>query len=190
MHKVRLARQGSHGLPKKTAVTILGRQPDSHVWALGPSLFIDELTGKVTYVQGYAIDVIYCALGSFIDPDQCPYVWLGNICDPILKVPSVHPHILTPLSTDLSPLINLCQALKVILGSNYMQGLGISAGVVMGLGYQEIIKGYAFCPSVMATGNLGRAKTTTLSAVMSTIGCERTGNIHIIIIVVILMYCF
>ena len=32
-------------ITKKTAVTILGRQPDSHIWALGKSVFIDERTG-------------------------------------------------------------------------------------------------------------------------------------------------
>jgi len=33
------------GLPKKMAVTILGKQPNSTIWALGPDLFIDEVTG-------------------------------------------------------------------------------------------------------------------------------------------------
>ena len=46
MHKARLAREQPGGLPKKTAVTILGRQPGSNIWALGPLMFIDELTGK------------------------------------------------------------------------------------------------------------------------------------------------
>jgi len=35
------------GLPKKMAVTILGKQPNSAIWALGPDLFIDEVTGAV-----------------------------------------------------------------------------------------------------------------------------------------------
>lgn len=40
MYKVRKSKTG-----KKIAVTMLGRQPDSHLWALGKSTFIDETTG-------------------------------------------------------------------------------------------------------------------------------------------------
>ena len=45
MMKAREAIQQPGGLPRKTAVVILGRQPMSHIWALGPDVFIDEQTG-------------------------------------------------------------------------------------------------------------------------------------------------
>lgn len=32
-------------VPKKKAVTILGRQPGSNVWVLGPDFFVDGTTG-------------------------------------------------------------------------------------------------------------------------------------------------
>ena len=63
-----------------------------------------------------------------------------------------------------------------MLGNNFIRGLGILAVVVIGLGYLNIV---SECPSIMATGSLGRVKTTTLLAAMSTIGCDRTGNYSI-----------
>lgn len=112
-----------------------------------------------------------------MSPDMCPYIWLGDICEPSLNVPKTtqSPSIRTPLSDDFTPLIDLCRSLERILGCNYLQGLGLVAGLVIGLGYQDIIKEFTFCPSVIVTGNLGRGKTTTLSAVMSLTGCDQVG---------------
>ena len=89
------------------------------------------------------------------------------------------PHVETPLSDNFSTLITLCKNLKIVLGNNFIHGLGILAGVVIGLGYLNIVSEFGFCPSIMATGSLGRAKPTTLLASMSTIGCDRTGNYYI-----------
>lgn len=41
-----LSRPG--GLVKKKAVTILGKQPGSTIWALGHDLFIDETTDLIS----------------------------------------------------------------------------------------------------------------------------------------------
>ena len=46
MKKAREALRSTTGLPMKQAVTILGKQPDSTIWALGPNLFIDDTTGQ------------------------------------------------------------------------------------------------------------------------------------------------
>ena len=40
MYKAKKSKMGN-----KISVTMLGRQPDSHLWALGKSTLIDETTG-------------------------------------------------------------------------------------------------------------------------------------------------
>ena len=50
MRKVRQAARQEGGLPRKKAVTVLGKQPDSCLWALGPNLLIDETTGENNHV--------------------------------------------------------------------------------------------------------------------------------------------
>lgn len=109
-------------------------------------------------------------VGSLVSPGDCPYVWLGDICEPKLKVPQskMSPRICMPLSDDFTPLIEICTSLKEVLGCNYMQGLGLVAGLI-------IINKFSFCPSVILTGNLARGKTTTLTAAMSLLGCDQVG---------------
>ena len=46
MKKTKEAISRPGGLPKKKAVSILGKQPGSTVWALGPDLFLDETDGE------------------------------------------------------------------------------------------------------------------------------------------------
>ena len=48
MKKAKEAFNCSGGVPKKIAVTILGKQPGSTIWALGPEFFIDETSGKLS----------------------------------------------------------------------------------------------------------------------------------------------
>ena len=47
MKKAKDALNHPEGLPKKKAVTILGKQPCSTIWALGPDFFIEETTGLI-----------------------------------------------------------------------------------------------------------------------------------------------
>lgn len=52
MKKAKDALNRPGGLPKKKAVTILGKQPGSTIWALGPDIFIEETTGLISiYTQ-------------------------------------------------------------------------------------------------------------------------------------------
>lgn len=117
--------------------------------------------------------------GQLVSSDECPYIWLGDICDTSLNVPksSVTPQIHQPLSDNYEPLLNLCVSLKNILGCNFLHGLGVIAGLIIGIGYDHIVKEFSCCPSIIVTGNLGRGKTTALSAVMSLIGCQQVGEL-------------
>ena len=45
MMKARKAMHSPGGLAQKCAVTVLGKQPGSSFWVLGPDIFIDEETG-------------------------------------------------------------------------------------------------------------------------------------------------
>ena len=45
MKKAKEAFSRPDGLPKKIAVTVLGKQPGSTIWALGPDFFIEETSG-------------------------------------------------------------------------------------------------------------------------------------------------
>ena len=50
MMKARKAMHSPGGLVRKCAVTVLGKQPGSSIWALGPDIFIDEDTGTSVFV--------------------------------------------------------------------------------------------------------------------------------------------
>ena len=40
-------------IPKKKAVTILGKQPGSNIWVLGPNFFVDEATGQLLHIETF-----------------------------------------------------------------------------------------------------------------------------------------
>lgn len=117
-------------------------------------------------------------LGSSIEPNSCQFIWLGNICDPALKLPSasIAPVIHFPLATDFEPLCKLTSVLRRVLGNNFIPGIGMLGGMLLGLGYQKIIQNYGYCPVVIATGGLSCGKTTTLKALLCLLGSVRTGS--------------
>ena len=117
-------------------------------------------------------------LGEIINPMLCDYIWLGNICDPAVGLPSksVTSYLNFPLASDFSSIKNLMKELKVILGVNFLPALGMFGGLLLGIEYQSIIKRFGYCPVVLATGGLSCGKTTTLKALLSTMGCNRTGE--------------
>ena len=45
----------------------------------------------------------------------------------------------------------------------------------MGLGYEQIVNRYDFCPTVIATGGLSCGKTTSLISALATIGSHKSG---------------
>ena len=47
-----------------------------------------------------------------------------------------------------------------------MPALGMFGGVLLGLGFETIIKKFKYCPGVLATGGLSFWKTLTLQAIL------------------------
>ncbi len=91
------------GLPRKRAVVVIGKQPISSIWALGPTVFINENTGMCTNVSNNKNHTLISDYaGEVVDPDTSEFIWLGNISDPLMKFPSTKavPTILLPLATD------------------------------------------------------------------------------------------
>ena len=80
-----------------------------------------------------------------------------------------------PLAEDFQPLQELMDMMKSLLCCNFIPALGMLAGLVMGLGYEQIVNHYEFCPTVIATGGLSCGKTTSLISALSTIGCHKSG---------------
>ena len=50
MKKTQKAMRCPEGLPRKKAIVVLGQQPNSNIWALGPDLLIDGCTGEIATV--------------------------------------------------------------------------------------------------------------------------------------------
>ncbi len=112
-----------------------------------------------------------------VDPQTSEFLWLGNISDPLMKLPSTKaaPIVLLPLATDFRPLTRLTSVLKTVLGVNFIPALGMLGGMLMGLGYQDIIRHYGYCPGIIATGGLSCGKTTTLKALLCAMGSLKSG---------------
>ena len=146
------------GLPKRRAVTALGKHPGSLIWAVGPNIFINGDTGEL------------------FDAMTCEYVWLDRIYDPPMKLLSTKcaPQVSLPLSQNFQPLIDLTTALRLIFGATFVPALAMLAGVAIGLSYQELIEQYEFCTGVIVTGTLSCGKTTSLQAALSTLGRQQT----------------
>lgn len=134
-------------------------------------------------------------IGKEVQNDN--YIWIGVYCG--LPTSENLPTISLPLACSFEPLKILIHLLKSLLGQNFMPSLGMFAGLMMALGYQKIQQHFGYCPTVVATGGLSCGKTTSLVAVLSTIGSQRSGKImfasrfyscnHIIIMCVSLDSC-
>ena len=113
-----------------------------------------------------------------IESSTCEFIWLGDICDPTLKLPSsgIAANITMPLLNSFGPLKRLINALKTVLGINFMSALGMFGGALLGLGFETIIRKFGYCPVVLATGGLSCGKTTTLRAILCALGNYRLGK--------------
>ena len=111
--------------------------------------------------------------------DEHDYIWLEDICcgSSLLRLPrTAHMPVLHfPLAESFRPLKDLMTLMKSLVGCNFIPALGMLAGVVMGMGYAQIVNHYQFCPTVIATGGLSCGKTTSLISALSTIGCHKSG---------------
>lgn len=112
--------------------------------------------------------------------DSHDYIWIGDKCDPILRLPnSGHlPIIRLPLAISFEPLQQLVRLLHSLLGENFIPAIGMFAGLLMALGYQKIVDHFGYCPTVIATGGLSCGKTTSLMSALSSIGCHKSGMIY------------
>lgn len=115
-----------------------------------------------------------------IDPSSCDYIWLGSICDPLLNLPtkSVVSKIQFPLVQTLDPLKRMVDALKTVLGNNFLSAIGMLGGLLLGIGFQTIVKKFGYCPVVLATGGLSCGKTTTLRSLLCAMGMYPSGECY------------
>jgi len=127
--------------------------------------------------QNTAVNTIN-SVGNAVDPESSEYIWLGSICDPLLNLPttSVVQKIWLPLTNNFDPLRKLVDALKVLMGNNFMAALGMLGGLILGISFQMIIRRFGFCPVVLATGGLSCGKTTTLKALLCCLGSYPIGK--------------
>jgi len=56
MMKARLSHRSTR-IPKKSGVTICGKQPKSNIWAVTSDLYINELTGMLIIIFMYLVQV-------------------------------------------------------------------------------------------------------------------------------------
>ena len=119
---------------------------------------------------------LYC-IGEVIDPSLCEYIWLGNICDPLLNLPtkSVSKFNL-PIAPNYEGLKKLVGVMKKILGNNFIPALGMFGGVLLAISFQTVIKKLGYCPMVLATGGLSCGKTTTLKSILYVMGSYPLGK--------------
>lgn len=112
-----------------------------------------------------------------IDPGVCEYIWLGNICDPLLNLPTKSASKLNlPLAQNYEGLKNLVTVMKQILGNNFIPALGMFGGVLLAMSFQAVIKKLGYCPMVLATGGLSCGKTTTLKSILHVMGSYPLGK--------------
>ena len=112
-----------------------------------------------------------------IDPELCEYIWLGSICDPLLNLPTKSVSKLNlPIEQSYETLKELVGIMKKILGNNFIPALGMFGGLLLGIGFQNVIKRLGFCPMVLATGGLSCGKTTTLKSILFVMGSYPLGK--------------
>lgn len=121
-----------------------------------------------------------------IDPDSCDYIWLGSICDPLLNLPtkSVVSNLHLPLVQNLEPLKRMVEAMKTVLGNNFLPAIGMLGGLLLGIGFQTVIKKFGYCPVVLATGGLSCGKTTTLRSILCAMGSYPQGENYMLALVI------
>lgn len=92
------------------------------------------------------------SIGQVIESASCQFLWVGNICDPGLNLPtkSIASKLCLPLSNNLQPLKELVDSLKTVLGNNFMPVMGVFGGLLLGISYQTIIRKFGYCPIVLA----------------------------------------
>ena len=140
-------KRGSTNIPRKLAVTFIGKQNNGQ-WTLTKDVTVDDN-------------------GELVSPDDSPYCWISSLlpknCDNNLSIP-------LPLSTN--PLPRLVHQLEIIMSHNIYPTLMLMGAAAMSLHYQTILSKYQSCPIPIAFGPSGTGKTTALRCALSIIGAH------------------
>ncbi len=76
--------------------------------------------------------------------------------------------VFLPLSTELA--VEFYVSLKRCLNHNFLQSLLVVAGFVMSFHYRTVISMYQGCAKIIASGDSGTGKTSSIKAALSLFG--------------------
>lgn len=140
-------------LPKKSAVHVVGKQPNGE-WILGGGICISSC-------------------GTFISESECENVSISDVfVGSGIPSPSASCTLTPPLSTNtLTPLL---RALELHLGHNFFPSLLLIGSAALVLHYQDFIDKLRYCPIPIAFGPSGTCKTTALESALSLLGAHKT----------------
>lgn len=146
-------KRNSTHLPRKYAVTVVGKQPDGS-WV-------------------FSSDVHLTSTGEITDPASSEYIWIGHVFSgPGVAVNAQQCKIELPLTTD--PLCALLQTLRVRMCHNFIPSVMTMGATVLALHYQTMQQKLKFCPVPLAFGEAGTGKTTALLCGLSLTGAQET----------------
>ena len=150
-----LKRSCTGTLPVKKVCRVIGRQPNTDTWVFNGQCQID-------------------GLGQMLTASQTPFFFLAdmNIENRFLPSASLAPNVPRPLSTHT--LGTLLKTLRASLKHNFIAAVLVMAGCLMSFHYQYILDKFEGCPVIVAYGNSGTGKTTSLKVGLALFGnCRR-----------------
>ena len=142
-------------LPKKTAVSITGKQADGNTWVLSQHLQINGREGMV------------------IDTTQSAYIWLGHLRRGRGIAPN-NSAIMIPGELGTDGLHSLIEVLHMIMRHNFPASLMVLGCVCMALHYHTIVDTNGECPAPFVCGDVGTGKSVALRAALSMFGVHKS----------------
>ena len=136
----------------KKAVSVIGKQPHSNIYVLGPGAIFDDS-------------------GNHLDSDECDVVWVSDIVSGDGVAPySLVCDIITPPST--AALSELFEVLPNVFKHNTIQAVLMLGAACMSFHYSTILSIKKCCPVPLAFGPSGTGKTLALRCALALFGAH------------------
>ena len=148
-------KRNSGQVPKKRAVSTIGKQADNQTWVLSKGLYIDAEKGEK------------------VDPSKSSYAWIGHL----RRGRGIAPHsqaieIKDTLTTDgLHPLI---EALNIVMQHNFVPTLMALGSTGLCMHYKTLVDRNGECFAPLICGDVGTGKSMALRAALSLFGSHRS----------------